>query len=45
MRGRTFTAQREDNIRWTIYVFDIDQDASKDQLAHLSLSIFYDPYL
>lgn len=30
MGGRTFRAQREDNIRRTVYVSDIDHNVSKD---------------
>ncbi|CAI9784314.1 unnamed protein product [Fraxinus pennsylvanica] len=35
MGGRTFRAQREDNIRRTVYVSDIDQNITEEQLAGL----------
>ncbi|KAL2496601.1 Polyadenylate-binding protein-interacting protein 9 [Forsythia ovata] len=35
MGGRTFRAQREDNIRRTVYVSDIDHNITEEQLAGL----------
>lgn len=39
MNGRAFRAQREDSIRRTVYVSDLDLGVSKDQQLLLSPSV------